>query len=176
MAVWLPLPLLPSLPGTHKGAKVAKRSSGNAYKPKKPFKTIEGVGTELWMRLSRNAVYVLDRFYAKFNGYNRDDLSLTYPEMKNKMSGRLFTISLWELIGFGFIDIVRQGRLERECSIYRLSNQWRKLENEPKILDKIELHLEKVEKLMREEGGIEKRMRINKLRNSILRLLETRKA
>ena len=155
---------------------MAKQSSGNAYKPKKPFKTIEGVGTKLWMRLSRNAAYVLDRLYAKFNGYNRDDLSLTYQEMKNKMSGRLFTTSLWELIGFGFIDRVRQGRLERECSIYRLSNRWRKLENEPKTLDEIELLLEKVEKLMREEGGIEKRMRINKFRNRILRLSETRKA
>lgn len=166
----MPLPLLPSLPGTHKGAKVAKRSSGNAYKPKKPFKTIEGVGTKLWMRLSRNAVYVLDRLYAKFNGYNHDDLSLTYNEMRGKMSGRLFTTSKWELMGFGFIDIVRQGRLERECSIYRLSNRWRKLKNEPKTLDEIELLLDKVEKLNRKKGGTEKRMRMNKLKNRILRV------
>lgn len=149
---------------------MAKQSSGNAYKPKKPFKTIEGVGTKPWMRLSRNAVYVLDRLYAKFNGYNRDDLSLTYKEMKEKMSNRLFTTALWELMGFGFIDRVRKGRLERECSIYRLSNRWRKLKNESKTLDEIELLLDKVEKLMREEGGIEKRMRINKFRNRILRL------
>ncbi len=176
MAVWWSLPLLPSLPGTHKGATVAKRSSGNAYKPKKPFKTIEGIGTKPWMRLSRNAVYVLDRFYEKFNGYNRNDLSLTYLEMKNKMSGRLFTTSLWELIGFGFIHKVRQGRLERECSIYKLSNRWRKLENDPKTLDEIELLLEKIEKLMRKKRSIEKLMRINKLRNRILILSGSRKA
>lgn len=152
-----------------------KRSSGNAYRPKKPFKTIEGVGTKPWMRLSRNAVYVLDRLYAKFNGYNRDDLSLTYKEMLEKMSKRLFTTALWELMGFGFIDRVREGRLERECSIYRLSNRWRKLKNDPKILDEIELLLEKVEKLMREEGSIKKRMNMNEFRNRILRLSETRK-
>lgn len=92
------------------------------------------------------------------------------------MSSRLFTTALWELMGFGFIDRVRLGKLERECSIYRLSNRWRKLENDLKILDEIELILEKVEKLMRKKGGAEKRMRMNKLRNRILRLSELRKA
>ena len=90
---------------------MTKCSRGNAYKPKRPFKTIEGLGTELWMRLSRNAVFMLDRFYAKFNGYNHYNLSLTYDEVKDKMSGRLFTVALWELMGFGFIDRVQVGRL-----------------------------------------------------------------
>ena len=127
------------------------------------------------MRLSRNAVYVLDRFYAKFDGYNRDNLSLTYGEMKDKMSNRLFTPALWELMGFGFIDKIRAGRLERECSIYRLSNRWRKLYHEQKTLDEIELLLKKVEALKREKGCAEKRMRMTKLRYRALRLSGVRK-
>jgi len=154
---------------------VANRSSGNAYKPKRPFKTIEGIGTEPWRRLSRNAVYVLNRFYAKFDGYNHDNLSLTYGEMKDKMSNRLFSTALWELMGLGFIDRVREGRLERECSIYRLSNRWRKLENEPKTLDEVESLLKKVEDLKREKGSVEKRIRIKELRIRALKLSGIRK-
>lgn len=154
---------------------MANRSSGNAYKPKRPFKTIEGIGTEPWRRLSRNAVYVLNRFYAKFDGYNHDNLSLTYGEMKDKMSNRLFSTALWELMGLGFIDRVREGRLERECSIYRLSNRWRKLENEPKTLDEVESLLKKVEDLKREKGSVEKRIRIKELRIRALKLSGIRK-
>lgn len=154
----------------------ARKSYGSAYKPRIPFQSIEGIGTEPWMSLSRNAVYVLNRFYAKFNGYNRTNLSLTYNEVKDKMSGRLFTAALWELMGFGFIDRIREGRLQRECSIFRLSDQWRKLEKNPKIIEEIGLLLGEVEKLKREKGSTEKRMRINKLRKSILGLSAKRKA
>ena len=144
------------------------RTKGKAYKPKRPFKTVEGLGSTVWMRLSRHAAYVLDRFYAKFNGYNRDNLSLTYGEVKNKMSNKLFTPALWELMGYGFIDRIRPGRLERECSVYRLSNRWRKLENEPNILDEIEQLLSEIKKVMSRKGCSEKRQEINRLRNALL--------
>jgi len=142
----------------------------HAYKPKKPFKTIEGLGTEPWMRLSRNGVYVLDRFYKKFNGYNRSNLSLTYGEVKDKMSNRLFSSAIWENIGFGFIDIIKQGGLQKECSVYGLSNRWRKLCGEPGKLTKIEKLLSAIEILKRQRGSSKKRMKIRKIRNEILKL------
>lgn len=95
--------------------------------------------------------------------------------MKDKMSNRLFSTALWELMGLGFIDRVREGRLERECSIYRLSNRWRKLENEPKTLDEVESLLKKVEDLKREKGSVEKRIRIKELRIRALKLSGIRK-
>ena len=152
-----------------------QKTERNAYKPRKPFKAIEGVGTRPWMRLSRNSVYVLNRFYAKFNGYNRDNLSLTYKEMNGKLSGRLFTAALWELMSFGFIDRVRSGRLEKECSIYRLSNRWRKFEDKEETLNEIELRLGKIEELRRKKGSLEKRTEMNKLRNEALRVSGAKK-
>ncbi len=141
---------------------MSRNFSGNeAYKPKRPFKCIEGLGTEPWMRLSRNAAYVFDRFHKKFNGYNRSNLALTYNEMKEKMSNRLFSGSLWETIGFGFIDIIKSGGLQRSCTIYGLSNRWRKLCDAPEKLDKIQALLKEIENLRRKPGSVDKRMNIH---------------
>lgn len=123
-----------------------------------------------WKKLSRDAVFVLNKFYEKFNGYNRYDLSLTYDEVKSKISNRPFSNALLELLAFGFIDIKRPGRLERECSIYGLSNRWRRLDEEPKILDEIEVFMKEIKNLKRKPGGQKKRMRINELRIKALDL------
>ena len=143
---------------------------GDAYKPKPPYKSVEGMGSKPWLKMTRHGAYVLDRFYAKFNGFNRDNLSLTYAEVKDKMSNRLFTAGLWEVFGFGFIDRVRPGRLERQCSIYRISNRWRKLEHKLKFLDEIERLLKEILKLGRKRASLENRMKINMLRKRIARL------
>lgn len=143
-------------------------SGREAYKVKRPFKCIEGLGTDVWMMLSRNAGYVLDRFYVKFNGYNRSDLPLTYREMKDKMSFRLFSSVIWELIGFGFIDSLKPGGLERKSTVYGLSNRWRKLLNEPEKLEKIKTLLNEIETLKRKPGGYDKRMKIRELKKKIL--------
>ena len=147
-----------------------KNQISGAYKPKKPYRSVEGIGSMPWKKLSRNAVFVLNKFYEKFNGYNRYDLSLTYDEVKNKISNRPFSNALLELLAFGFIDIKRPGRLERECSIYGLSNRWRRLDEEPKILDEIEVSLKGIKNLKRKPGGQKKRMRINELRKKVLDL------
>src|SRR4030042_2897960 len=90
-----------------------------AYQPKRPFKTIEGIAEdvqgEAFRRLSPHSVWVLMRFYERFNGKNRSNLELTYAEVKHAMSGVLFTRSIWQLIGFGFVDVRRFGRLEAQC-------------------------------------------------------------
>ena len=147
-----------------------KDQISGAYKPKKPYRSVEGIGSMPWKMLSRDAVFVLNKFYEKFNGYNRYDLSLTYDEVKSKISNRPFSNALLELLAFGFIDIKRPGRLERECSIYGLSNRWRKLDKEPKILDEIEALVKEIKNLKRKPGGQKKRVRINKLFNEILNL------
>ena len=141
-----------------------------AYKPRQPFRTVEGVGTPPWKKLDMGAVGVFMEFYDKFNGYNRYDLSLTYIEVKNKMSSLLFTRYLWQLIGFGFLDIRRTGRLMRKCSLFGISDRWRELSEEPEKLDEIEKLLKQIEHLKRQPSSQKKRMKMWELRNKILKL------
>ncbi len=118
-------------------------------------------------RLSPYGIYVLIGIYEKFNGFNRDNLSLTYREVK--ISQRPFAKGKLECQAYGFIEKVKAGGLERKCDIYRLSNRWRKFMKEPKKLDEIEQLLEEIEKEQRKPGGKEKRMRINSLRKQVLK-------
>lgn len=141
-----------------------------AYQPKQPFRTVEGVGTPPWEKLYMGAIGVLMKFYDKFNGYNRYNLSLTYKEVKHKVSSLLYTRYLWQCIGFGFLDVRRFGRLERNCSLFGLSNRWRKLSEKPEKLDEIEKLLNEIENLKRQPGSLEKRMKIYELRNKVLNL------
>lgn len=141
-----------------------------AYQPRQPFRTVEGMEGAAWEKLSRNAVFVLMEFYRKFNGYNRYNLSLTYREVKNKISSRLFSRAVWQLIGFGFLDVRRFGRLERNCSIFGLSNRWRELRDDPGKLHEIEKLLKRIESLKREPGSLKKRIEIYKFRNRVLNL------
>jgi len=141
-----------------------------AYQPKKPFRTVEGVGSLAWEKLDLRSIGVLMKFYEKFNGYNRYNLSLTYKEVKFLLSSLLFSRSLWQCIGFGFLDVRRFGRLERNCSLFGLSNRWRKLSENPEKLDAVEKLLKRVEDLKRQPGSLKKRMKIHKLRNKVLNL------
>lgn len=149
---------------------IKKERRSGAYKPRIPFHTIEGIGTEAWNRLDMGAIGLLTEFYKKFNGYNRWNLSLPYREVKHKMASLIFTRWQWQLIGFGFIEVVRWGRLERNCSLYALSNRWRKLSKEPGKLDEIESLLKEIEIMKREKGNLKKRMKIEELRKRILRI------
>ena len=155
------------------------RRSKNAYKPKRPFRSVEGIESPAWRKLSPYAVWVLMEFYIKFDGYNRSCLSLTYNEVNGKIASGTFTKSIWELIAFGFIEVVRWGRLERNNSIYMLSNRWMQLSKDSKKLDKIEKllsHAEKVKRIntpkhleeeQKREFGIKRRKILRKIRNKI---------
>jgi hypothetical protein len=134
---------------------------------------VEGSGTSPFDRLSPEAVWVLHRLYSKFKGFNRNNLSLTYDEVSQILGGRVYSRSLWQLIGFGFVDVERFGRLERTCTIFALSNRWRKWldpSSQPG-LDQIAAILKEIEDLKREkwpEGRkSEKRQRITALRKSL---------
>ncbi|MBE3118440.1 MAG: hypothetical protein IMZ50_06775 [Candidatus Atribacteria bacterium] len=138
-----------------------------AYRPRPPFKIIEGVGTELFRRLSPWAVWTLARFYDKFTGKNRANLSLTYKEVKDTMSSVVFIRSIWELVGFGFLDILRFGRLERNASLYALSDRWRSLDD-PEKCEKIKSILEEIRELQRKRAVSYKRAQLNALRDRLL--------
>ena len=146
------------------------KGSERAHKPRPPFRAIEGIGSEPFKCLSRNGIFVLVKIYEKFNGYNRYDISLTYSEVKKKMSNRLLADAIFENVAFGFVDIRRLGRLERTCSIYGLSNRWRKLDKHPQELAEIEVLLKQIKVLKRKKGGMKKRMKISELRKKVLQI------
>jgi hypothetical protein len=144
-----------------------------AYRPKPPFGIIEGIGTPPFNRLSPTAVWALNRFYSKFNGRNRNNLSLSYGEAKKVMSSFVFTRSIWELLGFGFMDVQRFGRLEKNCSIFSISDRWRRWQtaDSESHLDKIASILAEIQTLKREvwseDRKSEKRQRITALRKQV---------
>ena len=149
------------------------KNKRRGYVPSPPFAIIEGSGTEPFDKLYPPAVWVLHRIYKKFNGLNRANLSCTYDEVKNIMSGRVFSRALWELIGFGFLDVKRFGRLERTCSIFALSDRWRRLcgSEAADRRAKIGVLLGDIERLKREswpkDKKVEKREQIRALRKRI---------
>ncbi|MBD3155142.1 MAG: hypothetical protein GF368_00620 [Candidatus Aenigmarchaeota archaeon] len=135
-------------PNNHQNKKRYKRS-GRAYQPKKPFKSVEGADSQAWEMLSHYAVWVLMEFYKKFDGYNRNCLKLSYSEVSNKISNNTFNKAVWQLKGFGFIDIVKSGRLERNNTLYALTNRWKGLSKKPDKLNTISKLLRRIEKVKR---------------------------
>jgi hypothetical protein len=151
-----------------------------AYKPKAPFMTVEGAESAAWTKLSPHAVWVLMEFYRRFNGYNRSCLTLSYGDVQYKMAYGTFNKAIWELMGFGFIDVIKNGSLERNNSVYALSNRWKKLSELTSELARIEKLLTEIEKTKHlvtpkeysEEAKAKfrehKRTLINKLRYEII--------
>jgi hypothetical protein len=149
----------------------------NAYRPHPPFAIVEGAGTPAFKCLSPTSVWVLLKFYEKFNGLNRNNLSFTYDEASSTISERVYNRSLWELRAFGFLDVVRQGRLERICTIFALSDRWRRFKDPDDAKSQARLlqireTLKEIESLKREkwtdERKSEKRQHMNALRRSLL--------
>ncbi len=146
-----------------------KKPASKYYRPEPPFRIIEGIGTEPFKRLSPWAVWILAQFYARFNGEKENlyNLSLTYREVEAVMSNTLFIRAVWECVGFGFLDIRRFGRLERNASLYGLSRRWRGL-TDPQKCDRVEALLEDIKNLQREKGVELKRAKLCALRNRLL--------
>lgn len=160
-------------PKRKKSENKARNRYQSAYSPTPPFRTVEGIESAVYSRLHVSSVWVLMEFYIKFNGFNRSNLSLTYKEVGHKMSTLIFSRSIWQLIGFGFIDVKRSGRLERNCSLYGLSNRWCRLSENPKRLNEIQSKLDKIEEMKRKKGNVKKRMEMEKLRKEVLKLSGT---
>lgn len=132
----------------HQNRKNYNRSK-KAYRPSKPFKSVEGADSLAWRKLSPYAVWVLMELYRKFDGYNRNCLKLSYSEVNKTISNGTFSKAIWELKGLGFIDVVRPGRLEKNNTIYALTNRWKGLSSKPNKLNKIVKLLKRIEKAKR---------------------------
>lgn len=117
--------------------------------PRPPFKCVEGIGSKVWEKLTNSDVLVLTMFYEKFNGHNRNNLELPFGQVKDRISKMTFFKSIQRLLAFGFIRVVRAGKIGigQRCSIYGLSDLWRKFERKPKELERIETALKKINSL-----------------------------
>ena len=119
------------------------------HHPRPPFKCIEGIGSKAMRKLNAFDLLVLTMLYEKFNGMNRDNISLPFREVRERIAKATFFKSIQRLVAFGFIRIVRSGRIGKgqRCSIYGLSDLWRKFERKPAELERIEGALEKIDAL-----------------------------
>lgn len=94
-------------------------------KPKKYMRLTDNMmQSKAWLDLSCFSIALYVSIKAKFNFTNADDLEYTYKEGYKLMAKATFTKSLDELIDHGFIYVVRQGTLNKECSIFGLSKEW----------------------------------------------------
>lgn len=130
--------------------------------PRPPFKCVEGIGSQAMRKLTKSDVFVLMMLYERFNGSNRNNLELPFWQVKERISHSTFFRSIQRLCAYGFIRIVRAGQIGegRRCSIYGLSDLWRKFERKPAELASIETTLQKIEVLKKsssEKSLIEKR-------------------
>jgi len=124
-----------------------------AYKPKPPYISVEGIKSKAYERLSPNAVWVLCEIYRKFNGYNRQNISLTGKDVKGKISTATHSKAIWELVAYGFIDIKQRGSLNKKCSLYGISGRWKTLSLDDQRLQSISIFLKRKERVKRIKGG-----------------------
>jgi hypothetical protein len=73
-------------------------------------------------QLSPVAWVVYELMRRKFNGSNWDNISLTHSEVEGMFSSKTFVKAKIELWKAGIIKIVRQGRGQKVCSIFDISN------------------------------------------------------
>lgn len=121
------------IPHQYKGDKMDKKGSydfklfeSKEKKPKKYLRLADNMmNSKAWLKLSCFAIALYVTIKAKYNFTNENDLSFTYQEGYKLMAKATFTKALDELIDYGFIYIVRQGTLNKECTIFGLSSEWR---------------------------------------------------
>lgn len=100
----------------------------------KPKRKIEGqfiplihrmIDSPAWQCLSGNSIKVYIQLMRKHNGNNDDDLSLTFKEMKDRLSPATFSKCITDLVEHGFIDVIRPGGLQKQCNIFGRSERWK---------------------------------------------------
>lgn len=83
------------------------------------------IDSPAWQSLSSNAIKVYIQLMRKCNGNNDDNLSLTYNEMNGILAPATLRKCLTELVENGFIDLKRQGGLQKQCNIFAKSERWK---------------------------------------------------
>ncbi len=127
---------------------MAKKKSYRIKGPFWPF-TNKIAESEAFKRLDPFDVFVLAKYWGKYYPDNRDNLCVTNSEIKYKISTATFSKSKLRLRAFGFLYVVRFGRLERNASIFGISGKWESLSKHPDKLDRIERLLSRHEKIKR---------------------------
>jgi hypothetical protein len=101
------------------------------------------INSEPFKKLSPNAVWVLVQFLNQKKMFtreyfdhdipikNREEISLTYSQVKGKMGNNRFSNAIRELKENGFLNLIKPGGLFRQRNIYALSNDWKF--NDPKL-------------------------------------------
>lgn len=58
----------------------------------------------------------------------KEAISIPYSTFAHKMGSRRLRKSIRELVACGFLDLIHQGGLERNCSQYTLSFRWKSMD------------------------------------------------
>ena len=82
--------------------------------------------SEAMKGLKANTKWLYFEFKYRFYGDNPKHIIFTYKEAKEIMSESTFVKSRNQLIERGLIDVVRRGGLEKQSTLYGLSDRWRK--------------------------------------------------
>lgn len=105
--------------------------------------------SDAFNRLNPIDVFVLSKYWGKYTPNNKDNLSVTNSEIKNKASTATFSKSKLRIRAFGFVYVVKFGRLERNATIFAICGKWEHLSKNPDKLDRIESLLKRHEKVKR---------------------------
>ena len=82
--------------------------------------------SEAFDGLTIHAKWLYLEFRFKYNGENEHNIIFTIKEAKKIMSESTFRKARNQLIERGFIDIIKRGGLEKQPTIYGLSDRWKK--------------------------------------------------
>ncbi len=93
-----------------------------------PFVKLDNeiIDSKPFQELTIHAKWLYVEFKKRYNGKNKYNISLTQKESKAIMAINTFNKSRNQLIEKGFIDLIRRGGLWKQCSIFALSERWRK--------------------------------------------------
>ncbi len=134
---FIPVPLLLS------------RKESEMNKKKKDRKKFDGQFTgiehkilksEAWEGLTVYDKWLYFEFKYRFYGDNNHSIIFTSKEAEEIMSKSTFVKSRNQLIERGLIDVIKRGGLEKQPTIYGLSDRWRKFRTK----DFIKVNLKKI--------------------------------
>ncbi len=105
-----------------------QKKKKSSFKLNPPFAGIEFemMESEAFKDLPLHAKWLYIEFKHRFNGENQNHIIFPYQEAEQIMSLHTFKKDRKLLLKRGCIDIIKRGGLEKQNTIYGLSNRWRK--------------------------------------------------
>jgi hypothetical protein len=96
--------------------------------------------SEAWKGLKANNKWLYFEFKYRFYGDNSKHIIFTYQEAIKIMSKGAYVKARNQLIERGFIDVIKRGGLEKQPTIYGISDRWKKFGTK----DFIKVYLKKI--------------------------------